>query len=101
LDAGDRIRFLPDGIDGGTNTITYLGWDETAGTHGATADTSTNGGPTAFSRATDTAHLAVTSVNDAPVATITPATYSATEQTSLNLKSRLSGGDVAGSGRGA
>ena len=65
LDASDKIRFLPDGIIGGTDTITYRAWDETAGTHGTTADTSTNGGTTAFSTATDTAHLTVTSVNDA------------------------------------
>ena len=69
LDASDKIRFLPDGNNGGTDTITYRAWDETAGTHGTTADTSTNGGTTAFSTATDTAHLTVTSVNDAPVIT--------------------------------
>ena len=67
LDASDRIRFLPDGNNGGTDTITYRAWDETAATHGTTADTSTNGGTTAFSTATDTAHLTVISVNDAPV----------------------------------
>ena len=69
LDASDKIRFLPDGNNGGTDTITYRAWDETAGTHGTTADTSTNGGTSAFSTATDTAHLTVTSVNDAPVIT--------------------------------
>jgi VCBS repeat-containing protein len=66
LDASDKIRFSPDGNNGGTDTITYRAWDETAGTHGTTADTSTNGGTKAFSTATDTAHLTVTSVNDAP-----------------------------------
>ena len=36
-------------------------------------------------------------MNDAPVATITPASYSATEQTSLNLKNNgLSVSDVDG-----
>ena len=50
-------------------------------------NTSTNGGTTAFSTATDTAHLTVTGVNDAPVATITPASYCDTEQVALNLKS--------------
>ena len=86
LDASDKIRFLPDDNNGGTDTMTYRAWDETAGTHGTTADTSANGGTTAFSTATDTAHLAVTSVNDAPVATITPASYSATEQVSLTSR---------------
>src|SRR6202051_3942444 len=86
LDASDKIRFLPDGNNGGSDTITYRAWDETAGSHGTTADTSSNGGTTAFSTATDTAHLTVASVNDAPVAPITPPTYSPTEQTSLSLK---------------
>jgi hypothetical protein len=36
--------------------------------------------------ASDTATLNITPVNDAPVATITPASYGATEQTALNLK---------------
>src|SRR5262245_15562284 len=44
---------------------------------------------------TDTATINITAVNDAPVATITPPTYSATEQTSLNLKNNgLSVSDV-------
>jgi hypothetical protein len=94
LDASDKIRFLPDGNNGGTDTITYRAWDETAGTHGTTADTSTTGGTSAFSTATDTAHLAVTSINDAPVATITPASYVASEQVSLNLKNSMSVSDV-------
>ena len=39
----------------------------------------------------------ITSVNDAPLATITPASYAATEQTALNLKNNgLSVGDVDG-----
>ena len=48
----------------------------------------------------DTATINITAVNDAPVATITPARYSATEQTSLSLKNNgLSISDVdAGSG---
>ncbi len=34
----------------------------------------------------DTATLTITAVNDAPVATITPTSYAATEQTALTLK---------------
>ena len=37
-------------------------------------------------QSSDTATINITAVNDAPVATITPTSYSATEQTSLNLK---------------
>src|SRR5204863_6967404 len=49
---------------------------------------------------TATSTINITAVNDAPVATITPASYSNTEQVSLNLKSNgLSIADVdAGSG---
>src|SRR4029077_1712016 len=48
----------------------------------------------------DTATINITAVNDAPVATITPTSYAATEQTSLTLKNTgLSISDVdAGSG---
>jgi VCBS repeat-containing protein len=55
------------------------------------------GGPLS---ATTTATINITAVNDAPVATITPTSYSATEQTSLNLKATgLSVSDVdAGNG---
>src|SRR5256885_749119 len=48
----------------------------------------------------DTATINITAVNDAPVATITPTSYAATEQTALTLKNTgLSISDVdAGSG---
>src|SRR5690349_6847061 len=47
----------------------------------------------------DTATINIAAVNDAPVATITPTTYSATEQTSLSLKNNgLSVGDVDAGG---
>ena len=48
----------------------------------------------------DTATINITAVNDAPVATITPASYAATEQAALTLKNTgLSISDVdAGSG---
>ncbi|MBV9550597.1 MAG: VCBS repeat-containing protein, partial [Alphaproteobacteria bacterium] len=48
----------------------------------------------------DNATINITAVNDAPVATITPASYSATEQTALNLKNNgLAVSDVdAGTG---
>ena len=86
LDASDKIRFLPDGNNGGSDTITYRAWDETAGTHGTTADTSTNGGTTAFSTATDTAHLTVASVNDAPVLTpVSPTLTAITEDQITNV----------------
>ena len=62
------LQYTPNGPDSETATITYRAWDTTSGTSGSDADTTTNGGSTAFIAATDTASLAV---NDAPV--LTPA----------------------------
>ena len=59
LRASDLVRFVPDGYNGGTDTITYRAWDQTLGTAGTLADTSSNGGTSAFSSATDTAQLTV------------------------------------------
>jgi hypothetical protein len=56
----------------------------------------TNDGNCNSDSATDT--INVTAVNDAPVATITPTSYSATEQTTLNLKNT---GDPVGDRRHA
>lgn len=65
-----RIYCRPNADVNGTfsSTITFRAWDQTSGTDGSTADTSTSGGSSAFSTATDTASLIVTPVNDAPVA---------------------------------
>ncbi|WP_291596414.1 Ig-like domain-containing protein [Comamonas sp.] len=68
----DRVRFVPDGIHGETATITYKAWDQTNGTagfQGAKINTSTSGGTSAYSTATDTASVTVTAVNDRPVLT--------------------------------
>ena len=64
------LRYTPDSKNGETATLLFRAWDTTAGTAGGRADLSVagaNGGATAFSSATDTASLTVTSVNDAPV----------------------------------
>ena len=47
------------GANSETATITYCAWDTYTGTAGTTADTTTNGGLTAFSTASDTAKLSV------------------------------------------
>ena len=69
-DGNTRIYFLPNSNYNGTqnSAITFRAWDGSTGTAGGTADTTTNGGSSAFSTATDTARLVVTAVNDAPVA---------------------------------
>ena len=70
-DATTRLYFQPNADYNGTlaNAITFRAWDQTSGSNGALADTSANGGATAFSVVTDTASLVVTAVNDAPTIT--------------------------------
>src|SRR6185295_9109249 len=69
----DRVYLQPSPANfNGTvaSAITFRAWDQTgttAGQQGSKVDTSTNGGQTAFSVATDTANITVTPVNDAPV----------------------------------
>ena len=62
LPAAAKLRYTPVGIDPETPTITYCAWDTTSGTAGGLADTTTNGGTTAFSTASDTASLTVNAV---------------------------------------
>ena len=62
----DRLRFVPDGMNADSATVTFRAWDETAGAPGTKVDASVNGGTTAFSTATETATITVTAVNDAP-----------------------------------
>ncbi|MBK5283669.1 MAG: DUF4347 domain-containing protein, partial [Nitrospiraceae bacterium] len=83
-DASTRLYFQPNANYNGTlaSAITFRAWDRTSGSNGALADTSTNGGTTAFSTATDTAALTVTAVNDVPVNTV-PAAQSTNEDIAL------------------
>lgn len=76
LRSTDSVRFVPDGQNADSATVTYRAWDQTSGTEGTKVDASSNGGDTAFSSATDTATITVTAVNDAPV--LTPASPSLT-----------------------
>ena len=66
LRSTDRLRFVPDGLNGTTASATFRAWDQSTGTAGNKVDASTNGGTTAFSTATATSNLSVTAVNDAP-----------------------------------
>ena len=63
------LRYTPGGTTAATATITYLGWDGTTGQAGSNADTTNNGGTTAFSSVSDTASLQVANLNTAPVLT--------------------------------
>ena len=67
-DANTYVRFVPNANWNGTvsNGLTFRAWDQTSGSAGNTADTTTNGGTSAFSTATASASITVNSVNDAP-----------------------------------
>jgi hypothetical protein len=69
--ATTRVRFIPNANFNGTIDpgITFRAWDQTSGVNGNTADTTTTGGTTAFSTATETAAITVISVNDNPTTT--------------------------------
>jgi hypothetical protein len=71
-DANTRIYFQPNANYNGTvaNVITFRAWDRTSGANGNTANTTTNGGATAFSAQTDTANIIINAVNDEPSFTV-------------------------------
>ncbi len=95
------IRYVPDGSNGETASLTFRAWDQTTGSASvngirSTADTSSNGGNTAFSIVTAVTNQPVTSVNDAPVMTGVLPTLTGITDTSINnagnLVSSLIGG---------
>ncbi|MEH2501175.1 VCBS repeat-containing protein [Bradyrhizobium sp. AZCC 1678] len=99
LAATDKVRFVPDGEDGGTDTFTYVAWDQTTGIHGTMADASAAGGSTAFSVTSNVATLTVTAVNDAPTAAAPATHYVATEQAPLVISGTgLHVADIDGNG---
>ncbi len=61
-----RLRFVPNADYTGSASLTFRAWDQTSGSAGTYADTSTAGDPSAFSSATDTASITINAVNDAP-----------------------------------
>lgn len=70
LRSTDRVRFVPDGVNGTTASITYRAWDQTgatSGQHGIKVAATVAGGSTPFSTGSDTASITVTAVNDAPL----------------------------------
>ncbi len=68
-DAQTYVRFVPSLGWHGTvaSALTFRAWDQTTGTAGSVADTSINGGATAFSSATASAAIAVNFINHAPM----------------------------------
>src|SRR4051812_45389825 len=67
LKSTDYIRFVPNCVDGTTANFSYKAWDQTSGTSGSKVDASVTGGQSAFSTASGTASIDVSSVNAAPV----------------------------------
>ena len=84
-DANTRLYFQPNANYHGTlaTAITFRAWDQTSGTNGTLADTTSNGGTTAFSTATDTASLVINPVADTP--SVTNATTNEDTQTTSGL----------------
>ena len=69
-DATTAVRFIPNAdYAGGSGLMNYRAWDQTTGTAGGTADTTVNGGSTAFSVGLNGTSVTVAAVNDAPVLT--------------------------------
>lgn len=65
------VRFVPNANWHGTvaGGLTFRAWDQTSGTAGGLADTTSNGGATPFSSASAAAGIVVSAVNDAPTGT--------------------------------
>ena len=95
LAAADNVVYRGVSDYNGSDTLTV-----TTDDHGNTGIDPGLSGAANSEQASDTVSIAITAVNDAPVATITPASYSNTEQVALNLKNNgLSIADAdAGSG---
>ncbi|WP_144006699.1 DUF4347 domain-containing protein, partial [Pelomonas sp. KK5] len=66
-----RLYFQPKADYNGTATITIRAWDQTSGSVGNKADTTVNGGTTAFSSASSTATLTIYAVADTVTDSIT------------------------------
>ncbi|MEX2558820.1 MAG: Ig-like domain-containing protein [Pirellulales bacterium] len=84
----DLVRFLPNLNFHGSATLDFHAWDRTSGFAGGTADLTlpdATGNDTAFSVAVETASLAVTPVNDAPVVNVPAGPLSTDEDVPLVL----------------
>ncbi len=71
LSANAVIRYIPDGVQGETASLTYRAWDQTSGQASSffsrhVGNSLSNGGSTAYSTNTGQVSLTVSDVNDAP-----------------------------------
>ncbi|RCK39313.1 hypothetical protein TH25_25425, partial [Thalassospira profundimaris] len=92
LRANDKVRFVPNGENGTSASISYHAWDQSSDSAGDKVSVATTGNATAFSTATDTASITVTDVDDEPTATV-PSDVSVYTDIESNLD--LSGLDFA------
>src|SRR6185295_13223047 len=88
LRSTDKLRFVPDGQNATTGSITFRAWDQTSGSFGTKVDVSANGGATAYSGATATSNISVTGANDAPVLS------GANDLTTIGEDQTANGGDL-------
>lgn len=89
LSSATYVRYVPDSANGENVSFTFRAWDNSSGspsTNGTRnlADTTANGGTTAFSTGTANVTLIVTSVNDAPVITPVNPTLTGLTDSSTN-----------------
>ena len=95
-----RIYFQPNSNFNGTisNAITFRAWDTTLGSNGSLQNTTTNGGTSAFSTATESAGITISDVNDRPTLTTFAAIVDSTNedtQVELTLAELLAQGNEA------
>jgi hypothetical protein len=64
LASNTQIRFVPNANYYGQASIIFRAWDQTSGSHGSTADTTTSGDSTAFSSNVATASITVNAINN-------------------------------------
>lgn len=62
----DKVRFVPDTLNGTTASFSYYAWDQASGSAGSTANVTSRGGDTPFSLNGDTTSITVTDAADPP-----------------------------------
>ena len=97
-DADTYVRFVPNANWNGTvaGGLTFRAWDRTIGSAGSTANTTTNGGTSAFSAAMAGAGISVDPVNDAPAGLPTISGTPTENQTLTAVTSGISDADGLG-----
>ena len=86
LTPNTQVRFSPELNFNRIANLSYRAWDQTSDIAGGQADTSSNGGITAFSTAIATSSLTINPVNDAPINRV-PTAQTIDEETVLIFSS--------------